>query len=199
MQEIRLSVPHYYQIDNAEEFFGPGWRQCNLTSHTMALDYLLNGLLSQKAIEMGYRQPESYYGYLLHQYGDTTNHEAHTACIKQEFGIDSEWRMDLTKEIIIEQLQKSIPVPAGMAYKQDGHIVCIVGVNDDGFLIHDPYGTRLGADNEYDVGVGGEYDFYSWGLLDQILFVDGPQSAWGRLLKLPSTATSIPATSAPSA
>ena len=179
--EIKLNVPYYSQIDNDSNLFGPGWRQCNMTSHTMALNYLLKGGLAEKAKLNGYNEPESYYGSKLAKYGDTTDHNAHTECLLKDFGIKSEWRMDLSKETIIQQLKAGKPVPAGMAYKSSGHIVCIVGVTKNGFPIHDPYGTRNGASDSYQVGVGGAYDLYSWSLLDKVLFCGDPNGAWGRL------------------
>lgn len=178
-----LQVPYYKQIDNDSNLFGTGYRQCNLTSHAMALEFLTKGKLSQEAKRLGLSEPESYYGKLLDKYGDTIDHGAHTACIAQEFGIASEWRTDLSRSKIEDQLKKGKPVPIGVAYKSSGHIVLAVGFTAYGLLIHDPYGVRHGAADSYDVGANGANDSYSWKLLDQIYWDYGPNSGWGRIFK----------------
>ena len=179
---VKLPVPHYYQIDNDTDYHGSGYRQCNLTSHAMALAYLQPEFV-KKSKSLGYDEPESYYGEKLNRYGDTTDHNAHTQCLQHEFGIQSSWTTSLDKATIIKQLDSGFPVPAGVIYKGSGHIVLIVGHTSEGFLIHDPYGTRHGANDSYDVGVGGVYDLYSWSLLNQVYFDSPGESGWGRVFR----------------
>ncbi len=179
--EVVLSVPYFSQVDNATDDHGPGYRQCNLTVHAMAIDFLTKGALSKKAKELGFCEPESYYGKLLAHYGDTTKHLPHTQCIAQEFDIRSEWRYDLRKTDLIAQLDKQIPVPMGVAYKKAGHIILGVGYDDVGLLVHDPYGVRQGTSDSYNVGVSGAHDRYTWNLLNRIYWDKGSDCGWGRI------------------
>ena len=177
---VKLEVPHYSQIDNDTNYFGTGYRQCNLTTHAMALAFL-NPHFVARSIQNGYREPESYYGSKLQSYGDTTDHNAHTQCLRYDFGLESYWSTSLSRAEICMQLDSGLPVPAGVIYKSSGHIILFVGYNNDGLLVHDPYGTRDGAANIYAVGVGGAYDFYSWHLLADIYFDSHGEGGWGRM------------------
>ena len=176
---LLLNTPYYRQIDNSPKFHGQGWRQCNLTSHAMAVEYLTKKLSDYTAL--GFNQPEDLYGALLDKYGDTILHDAHTQCLEKEFGLKSRWRTDLTRADVETQLMKGKPVPAGMAYRSSGHIVLIVGMKKEGLIINDPYGVRLGAQDSYDTEASGECDFYSWTLLNQVFWDAGPNSGWGRI------------------
>lgn len=173
MDELRLKVPYESQLDNSEAYFGAGWRQCNFTSHLMLVRFLKN----DNSPELESQLTKTWYAY-----GDTTDHEACTRCLK-DYGIDSEWCYDLSRRRVMDQLSVGFPVPLGVAYKSSGHIVIAVGYNEKGFLIHDPYGIRHGAHDSYDVGADGSYDLYSWDVLDQVLFDGGASSGWGRIVK----------------
>jgi len=181
MSKVLLSVPYFSQLNNTTKYHGAGYRQCNLTVHAMAIDFLTKRALSKKAKELGFCEPESYYGKLLAKYGDTIYHPSHTECIAEEFGIESEWRYNLRKSDLITQLDKQIPVPMGVAYKEAGHIILAVGYDDTGLLVHDPYGVRHGASNRYDVGVEGANDRYTWNLLNQVYWDQGSDRGWGRI------------------
>lgn len=52
-------------------------------------------------------------------------------------------------------LKSNIPVAAGFAYKYDGHICIIVGHDpaQKVWLVHDLFGTRYGASDNYDMSV----------------------------------------------
>lgn len=173
MNELRLNVLYETQLDNSEDYFGAGWRQCNFTSHLM----LVRFLKKDNTPELEEQLAASWY-----IYGDTTDHDACTKCLKK-FDINSEWHYDLSRRRIMDQLSQGFPVPLGLAYKSSGHIVIATGYNEDGLLIHDPYGIRDGANDYYDVGANGAYDYYSWAVLDQVLFDGGASSGWGRIVK----------------
>jgi hypothetical protein len=181
---IKLPVKYRRQTDNeAYSIFGPGWRQCNLTSNTMMADYLLDGELSRKAAEQGMREPESAYMRILERHGDTTDHDAQTRALSQ-LGIESYFSRSLSPEDLLNSLRKGIPVVVGFAYKSSGHICLLVGHDPEkkAWLVHDPYGTRHGYSDSYDIGVGGEYDAYSYGTMQQVFWDMGREAGWGRIV-----------------
>jgi len=180
---IKLPVKYASQLDNDDAIFGPGWRQCNTTSNTMLADFLLNGELSRKAQEQGFPEPESVYMRIVVKYGDTTDHDAQTWALK-ELGIESYFSYSISANDLLLSLKANVPVVVGFAYKGSGHICVIVGhdpVNKQ-WLVHDPYGTRHGADDSYDVGVGGPYDPYDYSVMQQIFWDSGGESGWGRIV-----------------
>jgi len=181
---IKLPVKYRRQTDNeAYSIFGPGWRQCNLTSNTMMADYLLDGELSRQAAKQGMREPESAYMRILERHGDTTDHDAQTRALSQ-LGIESYFSRSLSQQDLLNSLRKGIPVVVGFAYKSSGHICLLVGHNPEKkvWLVHDPYGTRHGYSDAYDIGVGGEYDSYSYTIMQKVFWDMGREAGWGRVV-----------------
>ena len=182
---IRLAVPYYSQTNNDwHPGFGNGYRQCNLTSCTMLADFLLEGELTRKAKAEGLREPESFYQQVLAKYGDTTDHNCQTQAL-HELGIESYYtQQKLSADDLLLSLGKGIPVVLGVKYKTGGHIVLLVGHDPEHrlWLVHDPYGTRHGASDSYDVGIGGAFDAYSYSSFDQIFWDRGIGTGDGRIV-----------------
>lgn len=180
---IKLPVKHSSQVDNDEAIFGPGWRQCNTTSNSMLADYVLNGELTRQAQAKGFAEPESVYMRLVGKYGDTTDHDAQTWALK-ELGIESYFSYALSSRDLLLSLQANIPIVVGFAYKSSGHICLVVGHDPDKkvWLVHDPYGTRHGASDSYDIGIGGAYDPYDYSVMQEIFWDSGGESGWGRIV-----------------
>ena len=182
-QVIKLPVVYRSQLNNDPAIFGPGWRQCNTTSNTMLADYLLKGELTKQAKEKGYPEPESVFMRIVGKYGDTIDHRAQTKALK-DLGIDSYFSYTLSGQDVLACLQADVPVAAGFAYKGSGHICLIVGHDPVKrvWLVHDPYGTRHGSSDAYDVGVGGAFDSYTYGTMQRIFWDQGNAAGWGRVV-----------------
>ena len=184
-QIIKLPVNYRGQTDNDwHPTFGNGYRQCNLTSCTMLADFLLEGELSRRAAAAGRKEPESVYQEVLAKYGDTIDHNCQTKALK-DFGIESYYtQQTLAADDLLLSLREGIPVVIGVKYKTGGHIVLLVGHDPARrlWLVHDPFGTRHGASDSYDIGIGGAYDEYSYDTFDRILWDRGPGTADGRIV-----------------
>ena len=180
---VKLDVPYFSQIDNSQDKFGGGFRQCNVTSNAMLADFLLDGELTKKAKELNMKEAEDYYDDFVFKYGDTTNHHAQTEALR-DLGIESEWvTWKLSQDDLRRSLDKGIPVVIGVKYKVSGHIVIVVGEDEakGGFLVHDPFGIRQGASDNYQVGKNAAYDLYIYSTLKQIF--DPADNGWGRIVK----------------
>lgn len=176
---VKLAVRYFNQRDNWDGYHGPGWRQCCLTAHCMAAEFLLDGEIGRNAKAKGYAEPEDLYGEVLAKYGDTTNPQAHTPCLR-EFGLESYFTYSGSIKDLLRCLDAGVPVPIGVAYKASGHYVCAVGYNDRGVWIHDPFGVRLGLSDAYE-NTSGAYDFVSYDWL-QLKWVDqGSEAGWMRV------------------
>lgn len=180
--QVKLDVPYFNQVDNSTNLFGTGHRQCNLTANAMALEFLLEKYgqetLSQKAVKGGFREPESVYAQVLKKYGDTIFHEAQTKALR-DFGVQSYFSSTLSMADAIACLKAGFPVPVSIAYKSSGHIILLVGFDDEQsfFWVHDPYGSRAGSANYYSKigGDAGKYDKYSFDTMSAIW------RNWGRV------------------
>jgi hypothetical protein len=181
-QSVKLPVKYRGQTDNDwHPTFGNGYRQCNLTSCTMLADFLLDGALSRSATDQGLKEPESAYQNILAPYGDTIDHNCQTMALN-ELGIESSYtQQSISADDLLLSLSMGIPVVIGVKYKTSGHIVLLVGHNPDRqiWLVHDPFGTRHGASDSYDIGFGGAYDEYSYDSFDRIFWDRGPGSGDG--------------------
>ena len=180
----RLAVKYFSQVDNYSGYFGPGTRQCNLTSCAMFAEHLLEKFgektLSQKAEEEGLQEPEDYYGKILNKYGDTIDHQAQTKAL-EVLGIDSYFSYTLDIKEAITSIEKGYPVVIGVLYKTSGHMILLVGHDraKREFYVHDPYGSRAGIADYYAVigGDAGKYDVYSQESLEAVW----GDSGWGRI------------------
>ena len=179
--EVMLEVPYYSQLDNSTHLFGPGSRQCNISSCSMYAAYL-NKESVRKSKELGYNTFEDYYSDILSEYGDTTNHSAHTKALRQ-LNIETYFSYSLSLGDIIKAIKINIPVVLGLAYKNSGHIVVATGydLTKERLYIHDPYGIRFGGSDSYEVGVPGNFDPYSFEQLKHIWTDLGDDAGWGRI------------------
>jgi hypothetical protein len=184
-QAVKLHVKYRGQTDNDwHPTFGNGYRQCNLTSCTMLADFLLDGELSSMAAAQGLREPESVYQAILAPYGDTIDHNCQTKAL-QELGIESYYtQQSISADDLLLSLSMGMPVVIGVKYKDGGHIVLLVGHDPvrQLWLVHDPFGTRHGASDSYDIGIGGAYDEYSYETFDRIFWDRGAGSGDGRIV-----------------
>jgi hypothetical protein len=179
-REVKLQVTYASQRDNWEKYHGPGGRQCNLTTHSMAGNYLLKGEITTRAKAKGYVEAEDLYGEVLARYGDTTNPQAHTPALK-DFGIDSYFSYTGSIKDLVLCIDKGVPVPMGVAYKASGHYICAVGHRSDGVYIHDPYGVRMGLSDNYE-NTSGAYDFVTWDWLQAKWVDQGAEAGWMRVI-----------------
>lgn len=190
--KILLNVPYFCQNDN-ELWQGAGGNvQCCPTANAMLAAYKDKGMIG-RAKANGFAEPESYYKWKFLDAGfsasDRGDHNCHTYVLDHYFGIQSEWRTDLTSQQIVQSIDDDNPLVIGVEFKSAGHIFIVVGYYTDeggGLLIHDPFGRRAGASDSYSYvnpGWGdetGKADRYSWGLLNKIVFDQPNKGAWGR-------------------
>jgi hypothetical protein len=183
IQVLKLAVTYFSQLNNDPSIFGSGQRQCNTTSNAMLADFLLKGDLMKQAKDKKFSEPESVYMRLVAKYGDTVDHNAQTKALK-DLGIESYFSYSLSAKDVLQSLKSGIPMVAGVAYKTSGHIVIIVGHDPVKkiWLVHDPYGTRHGSSDSYDVGIGGAYDPYTYDTIQRIFLDRGGESGWGRIV-----------------
>jgi len=90
----------------------------------------------------------------VHQYGDTTDNNAHTPALRS-FGLETKFRTDGLWADLTKLIRGGFPVPVGVLHHGPaaaptggGHWICVVGLQADGkgVIVHDPYG-RLSWEN----------------------------------------------------
>ncbi len=166
---IKLSVPYYSQRDNISE----PERSCNKSSCCMVAEYIKPGIFGNS---------DNVYSILLEGYGDTTNHEAHTRLLSAR-DFRTEFRYDLSYEDLDESLiERKMPVVIGVLHRgyyltpHGGHMIVVVGKDEDSYLVHDPWGNPFSYDHD-----NGKYCIVPKQSLDHRWLAEGSKSGWGRL------------------
>ncbi len=93
------------------------------------------------------------------------------ATVVRDYGLKDDYRHDGTTEQAQAHLASGNPCVIHGYFTDSGHIVTLVGFDDDGFLVHDPYGEyfRRGYDNS----VSGCNLHYSYGMIRRLCMDDG--------------------------
>lgn len=184
-----LSVPYYSQRDSQS---GHAWRMCFSSSCAMLVQALKPGTLKGSNGDDAYLEK-------VFKYGDTTNPTAQIAALNKDYGIDAQFRTNLEWADIDAQLEKGIPVPIGILHHgalggqlHGGHWFIIIGkksndtgtVNDDQYIVHDPYGELDLINGGYPGSHNGQKLLYSRKNLTPRWQVNGTRG-WGIIAQKP--------------
>lgn len=174
-EEIFLNVPYQPQTDN----FTQAERTCNSSSCAMCVMYLKPGAIAGD---------DQYIETLLSMGFDSTDHDGQTKVLKT-YGINSEFRYDLSFEDIYTQLAAGKPLVLGILHRGSedsptgGHMIVCVGRKENGDLIvNDPYGT---CNDGYSSDVyNGRGAIYSVEMMSHRWLEAGqPKTGWGRIFQ----------------
>ena len=159
-----LKVPYKKQTDN---LYDPD-TTCNLTSVAMVLEYL------------GARRREEYSGIV--QFED----ELHRCCVDRSldrrkadhlvqlirlYKCRDNFTTQASVKLVRESIDRDLPCITHGWFTENGHILVIVGYDDKGFYVHDPYGEWF--KDGYRTDLSGECLHYSNNLIARTCFPDG--------------------------
>lgn len=155
--ELRLKVPYLSQLDNANNPTG----SCNVTSIAMALQFY--GI---DAV------PDDLYTEMLNS--GLIRHSPQDLAIvaNKRDGVKDEFSPGASIDDVRSHLDTENPGVIHGYFTNSGHIVCVVGYNEKGLVVHDPYGKWLGG-TDYDTSVSGEYLTYSYESIEASCLPDG--------------------------
>jgi uncharacterized protein YvpB len=171
--QIKLNVPYQSQLDNAENPFG----SCNVTSITMCLEYFgVKGKNPNERLEDELQDWLATQGLDRHSPTDLAK-VAEAYCIKDDF------EPNATIDQVKQWLAGNNPVVVHGYFTSSGHVVCLIGYNDQGFIVNDPYGEwcadgyiRNDASNPH----RGQGLTYSYSMIQQTCVVNG--GIWAHFL-----------------
>lgn len=164
-----LDVPYFSQLDNELNASGA----CNVTSISMVLYSLglrgdgsypqLEDQLYQRCLDNGWSRHDPYgLKKLVESYG---------------------YKDELTERGTLHDIRKAIddgnPCVVHGYFTKFGHIVTIIGYDDHGFVVNDPYGEWFATG--YNCNVSGERLHYSNELIAEVCSpesADDPQHIW---------------------
>lgn len=129
-----LTVPYFSQMDDADDFDGPGWRHCCSSSCAM-----LAAFHGKVSTDDAYRK-------LRRRHGETTNPNANVAALS-ELGLAATLRTNGNPAMLYAELDAGRPVAVGWLHHGPvhaptggGHWSVIIGYTNNSWIHHDPYG-----------------------------------------------------------
>lgn len=168
-----LQVPWYAQLDSATD---QGRRMCFSSSCAMLLEYLKPGTLSGS-------NGDDQYLKRVQTFGDTTDSGAQIRALAS-YGIKATFTRMATWGLLEQQIKAGVPVPCGYLHRGHvsaprggGHWLCVVGINANAVIVHDPLG-------EADLVTGGttskpaRFISYSRKNFGPRWMVEGPGTGW---------------------
>lgn len=173
-KDIILPVPFYPQTDN----YTQPERTCNSSACAMALEYFRPGTLQ------GPKGDDEYIREVF-SVGDTTDHDVQTQVLKS-YGVDSEFRYNMSFNDLDHELQNKRPVVIGIMHRgtldnpTGGHMIVVIGRNEKGdYIVNDPYGDLYdGYTSSVYNGKGAIYERH---VLEKRWTVANPNDGWGRI------------------
>jgi len=151
-----LEVPYCDQLDIAD---GQGWRECFSASSAMLAMY------------WGKEINENVYDKLRGRYGNSTTSEAQLDALRS-LGLTADFQTNGTSILLKQELEAGRPVAVGWlcdgpvsAPRGGGHWSVIIGYDDTGFYINDPYGNCDLVDGGYRSHHDGaklHYSYHNW-------------------------------------
>lgn len=170
--DIALKVPYFSQRDNERYPSGA----CNVTSYAMVLAYynaprkLVNG--------KQWAQREDELEAFIQANGKVRHSHEALAWMGRQYGLDARFGMNRTWDEIRAEIRAGRPVIVSGLFTKSGHIVVIIGLKGDDFIVHDPWGD---ANTKYR-DKNGEARVYSFDYLERVVR-DAPNSKWAHFIR----------------
>jgi len=166
-----LSVPYFSQRDNLS---GTGYRECFSSSCAMVANYWLPEVITT----------DDQYNDIRSQYGDSTDAQAQVRALRS-LGLNADFISNGTIAGLKQQIDEGYPTPVGWLHHGrpdnptgNGHYAVVIGYDDDGFILNDPYGECNLFIGEYNISKDGSNVHYSYGLWVKRWIVEGDGSGW---------------------
>jgi GH24 family phage-related lysozyme (muramidase) len=148
-----LNVPWFDQLAMND---GQGWRDCFSASSAMLAAY------------WGKEPNEDDYNALRESYGDSTSAEAQLAALRH-LGLRAEFRTDGTIQTLKNEIDAGRPVAVGWLHhgppsapSGGGHWTVVIGYDDSGVIMNDPYGSCDLVNGGYPANHNGSHQHYSF-------------------------------------
>jgi len=148
-----LNVPWFDQLAMDD---GQGWRDCFSASSAMIASY------------WGKEPNEDDYNTLRQKYGDSTSSEAQLGALRH-LGLQAEFRTDGSLDSLKAEIDAGRPVAVGWLHhgppsapSGGGHWTVVIGYDDTGVIMNDPYGSCDLVNGGYPENHNGAHQHYSY-------------------------------------
>lgn len=159
-----LSVPYFAQTDNWNNPMG----SCNVTSVAMCLSYF------KAKRNPKYKQWKQFEDELYSVCIDSSldrHKPEHLAQLIKLYGCEDKFRYQCTINDVKRWIDSGNPCIVHGWFTDSGHIIVVVGYDNNGLIVHDPYGEWF--EWGYDTNASGQYLHYSYRLIERTCHNDG--------------------------
>lgn len=167
-----LDVRYFSQRDNYRD----ANRTCFSSSCAMMLEYLKPGTCPGD-------KGDDLYIKTVFGIGDTTEAWVHINALKT-YGLDTQYIQNGSLDTLRSQIDKGKPVPIGILHHGPGHSpsggghwICVIGYDDTGFIVNDPWGEIDHASGTY-TSTNGDRLHYSTDLISSRWTVESSSDGW---------------------
>lgn len=184
---VQLQVPYLSQLDNTNNPTG----SCNVTSIAMCLKYLK---IPQRNASQQFEDELYIYmensGLARHEGGDL-------AKVVETYGGKDTFTTTATIDQVKQWLAQGNPCVVHGYFTSFGHIVCVTGYNEQGLIVHDPYGKWSGEKGVYERNDNsnpekGKAVTYSYEAIERSCMTD--RQFWVHFISKPGSQPPTPAT-----
>lgn len=159
----RLNVPYFSQLDNENNPHG----SCNVTSLAMCMAFYGHPMRNPKTGE----QLEDE----LYRYMGSNNLSRHSPQDLDKvftiYGYEDDFRPDAKWADVKASIDAGRPCVVHGWFTRSGHIIVIIGYNEKGWVVHDPYGEWYSSG--YDTSVSGAGLTYTYQMMKDVCGPDG--------------------------
>lgn len=167
-----LKVRYFSQRDNYRDEN----RTCFSSSCAMMLEYMKPGTLP------GDKGDDKYIRTVF-SIGDTIESGVQVSALSN-YGVKTHFSQSCSLDHLRTQIDSGKPVPIGILHhgpshapSGGGHWICVIGYDDTGFIVHDPWGEIDHASGTY-ISKDGKSLHYSNDLLSSRWTVDSDSDGW---------------------
>lgn len=157
----RLDIPFKSQLDNADNPMGA----CNVTSVAMCLAW---GGVTPRSQNI--QLEDEVYRYMEGRHLNRHSPQD-LATVVRDYGLNDNFTATASIDAAKAHLSAGNPCITHGYFTDFGHIIVLVGYDERGFLVHDPYGEWFEAG--YDTTASGAYLHYSYALIKRVCIPDG--------------------------
>jgi uncharacterized protein YvpB len=169
MSQPALAVQYMSQRDNYRDAF----RTCFSSSCAMLLKFLKPGSI----------KTDDDYIKAVFNIGDTTEGSTQVSALKH-FGLPATFVTTGNRDLVKKQINSGKPVPAGFLHHGTpsqpaggGHWLCIIGYDETGYWVNDPWGECDLLTGTYP-STDGAKKHYSYKNFEPRWMADGPSTGW---------------------
>jgi lysozyme family protein len=159
---VQLKVPYLSQLDNETNPHGT----CNVTSLSMCMAYYGHPTRNAQG-----EQLEDELNRYCNEHGLDRHIPQHLAQVVRDHGYKDDFRDNGKWDDVKKGLQEGKPCVIHGYFTGSGHIITIVGYNQKGWIVHDPYGEWYSSG--YDTSKSGANLTYSYDMMERVCGPNG--------------------------